>query len=186
LYFYKDKRIVRFSSTKYIFISSLLTMFLLTTSCDRNEGFPDEPEITEISFGPHPETGENTLFVTFTDGDGDFGIAPNDPDFPLTIGPDSLPNPYYYNFWVEYFELREGEWVFVDRPGEENFRIPVLTPQGQNKQLEVKLEVFMGEPELPYLLAESDTIKFRVTLVDRALNESQPRDTESIFMPADG
>ena len=123
------------------------------------------------------------MIVEFSDGDGDFGISPNDPKFPEYLDPDSTQlNPYYYNLWIDYFEKREGEWILVQTPGTFNFRIPVLTPDGQNKQLEVKITNDMSF-DLPLPTAESDTIKFKVTLVDRAKHQSVPEETDAIYMP---
>ncbi len=148
------------------------------TSCNEKNDWPDEPVITNLSF----DLAQKLLIIDFTDGDGDFGISPGDPDFPEFLDPDSLiPNPYYYNLWIDYYELRDGEWVYVEPLGTFNFIVPDLTPQGQTKQLEVTITNDMSF-ELPYGLAESDSIKFEVVLVDRAKNESLPEETELLVI----
>ncbi len=162
----------------YIFFIFLVPAL---SNCERGDEFPNEPVITAIDF----DDANSDLIIEFTDGDGDYGIEAEDPDFPYYLDDDSTEvNPYYFNLWIDYYELRDGEWVFVEPKSEAgfNFRVPNLTPDGQNKQLEVIFTNDMST-ELPYLLAESDTIKFRVTLVDRAKNESVPEETSAIYMP---
>ncbi len=164
-------------------ITFVVLAFLLggvTVSCDRSDGFPDEPVITKLEF----DTDIRSMVIEFTDGDGDFGIDGDDPDFPQYLDPDSTElNPYYTNLWIDYYEKQEGEWVLVEPENTFNFRVPVLTPTGQNKQLEVVITNDLSA-DIPYPTAESDTIKFIVTLVDRAKNESIPAETGELFVPA--
>jgi len=180
LYLYKD-RLSKKSFVKKIILAYLLGVFILLSGCLRNDDFPDEPTITSIEFN----SDDTLLIVEFTDGDGDFGIAPEDPDFPLYLDADSTElNPYYNNLWIDYYEKVDGEWLFVQPENDQgfNFRIPVLTPTGQNKQLEVIITNAM-EGEVPYLLSEADTFRLDVQLVDRSLNESEIASTGEIIMP---
>jgi len=166
---------------KKIILAYLLGILILGTGCLKNDEFPDEPVITSVEF----MADDTLLVVEFTDGDGDFGIDGDDPDFPLYLDADSTElNPYYNNLWIEYYEKVDGEWLYVDPENEQgfNFRIPVLTPQGQNKQLEVIITNAM-EGEVPYLLSEADTFRLDIQLVDRSLNESEIVSTDPIVMP---
>lgn len=168
----------RFNYTSSFLIPLVLIIGVVVMACNRAEELPVEPVITSLSF----DTQSEALKLEFTDGDGDFGIGP-DYDEPPFLDPDStIVNPYYTNLWIDYYEKREGEWVLVETPDSFNFRVPVLTPEGQNKQLEVKITYDMSF-ELPFPTAQSDTIKFRVTLVDRARHESVPKETEAIYLP---
>ena len=161
----------------FAFMTVLAGAFLL--SCESDKDFPDEPVINSLEF----DSLNKALIINFTDGDGDFGIDNDAPPFNGYLDPDStIPNPYYYNLWLEYFEKREGDWVLVETPGTFNYRVPVLTPAGQNKQLDVKITYDMSF-ELPFENAQSDTIKFGVTLVDRSLKESIPEQTGEIVFP---
>ncbi len=158
-----------------------ILLVILATSCNDKNDFPDKPEIISINFEAVP----SNLVVEFTDGDGDFGLGDQDlADFPPYLDNDSTQrNPFFYNYWLDLFELLDGEWVQIE-PAEGstfNARIKVLTPEGQNKQLEVKITNDLSL-ELPSLV-QSDTVKFRVTLVDRARNQSVPRETEPIYLP---
>lgn len=162
----------------FIFCLFLGALVILSACNDKND-FPNEPVITKIDF----DLVNTYLIVDFTDGDGDFGISPDDPDFPFYLDSDStIPNPYYYNLWIDYFEKREGKWVLIEPENTFNFRVKVLTPEGQNKQLEVRITNDLST-EIPYLFAESDTVKFGVTLVDRSLNESVTEETAELVIP---
>ncbi len=167
-------------STAQIFkLIAALTCLGLFAACDDGNTFPDEPVINSLSW----DNSLEHLIVEFTDGDGDFGIDGEDSRFPLYVnGDSSMVNPYYYNLWIDYFEKQDGEWVLIEPENTFSFRVPVLTPDGQNKQLDVLITNDLST-EIPYLLSESDTIKFRVTMVDRALRESVPMETEVIIAP---
>lgn len=123
------------------------------------------------------------MIIDFTDGDGDFGITPGDPDFPEyiePIGPDSTKNPYYHNLWIDYYEMHDGEWELIEPNNSFNFIVPDLTPQGQTKQLEVTITNDLSF-DLPYS-DKSDTIKFSVVLVDRAKNHSLKEETDLLVI----
>ncbi len=160
-----------------IYVLLALLLAASSSSCDKSKDFPDEPVINALRF----DSVEKALIINFTDGDGDFGLNSMEPPFNGFLDPDStIPNPYYNNLWLDYFEKRNGEWVLVETPSTFNYRVPVLTPAGQNKQLDVKITYDMSF-ELPFDNAQSDTIKFRVTLVDRSLKESIPEETSPII-----
>lgn len=153
-------------------------MAVFVVSCENVKDFPDEPVINSLVF----DSLTQSMIIKFTDGDGDFGIDHDNPPFQEFLDSDStIPNPYYYNLWVDYYEKREGEWELIHTPSTFNYRVPVLTPDGQNKQLDVKITYDMAF-DLPLPTAESDTIKFNVTLVDRAKNESSTEETGVIIL----
>lgn len=158
---------------------AILAAGAFLSACEHESDFPPEPVINSLSF----DTSNYSMVVEFTDGDGDFGIPENDPAYNYYLDEDSTQlNPYYYNLWVDYYEKREGEWVLVTPPSSFSWRVPVLTPAGQNKQLEVKITNDMSF-DLPLLTAQSDTIKFRVVLIDRAKNQSNPEETQPLYIP---
>lgn len=160
----------------FVLVTSVMAIFIV--SCENVKDFPDEPVINSLVF----DSLSQSMIIKFTDGDGDFGIDNDNPPFQEFLDPDStMPNPYYYNLWVDYYEKRDGEWELIHTPSTFNYRVPVLTPEGQNKQLDVKITYDMSF-DLPLPTAESDTIKFNVTLVDRAKNESLPKETGTIVL----
>lgn len=162
----------------FVFLTAILLGGM--ASCVSDKNFPDEPVINSVEF----DSLKKALIINFTDGDGDFGIENGDPRFEEFLDADStIRNPYYYNLWVDYFEKREGEWVMVHTPNTFNFRVPNLTPQGQNKQIEVRITYDLKH-DIPLPTAQSDTIKFSVVLVDRAKHESLPKETDAIVLPS--
>ncbi len=168
---------------------------LLLVACRDDDELPDEPVINEISY----DMASDDLKVRFTDGDGDFGLTDDmiDPPF-QALNKDSTSNFFHYNLHVEPFIKQGGEFI----PASTNplalgyrYRIPDLTPQGQNKQLRVLVTVDFSEgikevrslfaPDSASAATHTDTIQFKVTLVDRALNVSQPAYTQpKVFGPS--
>lgn len=149
--------------------------------CLELEELPDEPVINEMWY----DQGTGELNIRFTDGDGDFGLAPRDTIPPFQFaGEDGEPNFYHFNLHVDLFYREEGVWVPVElEPGALGFsaRIPNLTPEGQNKQLRVLIRWdFSGE--VPAIFPEgADSVKFDAVLVDRALNISLPGEAEAVL-----
>lgn len=167
-------------------VAAVAAIVWMASSCKRTEDFPDDPVITSIEYLEATEE----LVVTFTDGDGNFGLHENEIDPPYQPYLDSAetePNPYHYNYWLDYYKKDEdGEWVIVELPGNANFRIPFLTPTGQDKQLEVTITNDLAtEMPLPPYIVEGDTVKLAVTLIDRDLNHSNVAETDPFAAPAE-
>lgn len=139
-------------------------------SCLKPETFPVEPAIKFESFTAMQDSG--LLIISFTDGDGDIGLSEAD-----TTG-DFAPNSvYHHNLFIEYYEKDDlAGWVRgTDLSGDDIeflYRIPYLTPNGNNKALKGNIEVTIEPSYFNPLSSESDTIKYRIKLVDRNLNES--------------
>ena len=142
-------------SSKIEFIISfflVVGMIFLFSSCFLPEELPPEPKIEFEGFilikdTLEPKLGNPAhliwLKISFTDGDGDIGLAEG----------DTLPQPYYDNN------------LFINNIG---YRIPDITPKGQNKTLkgEIDVEIWIIPASL------YDTIVYEIYLVDRALNLS--------------
>ena len=147
---------------------------LLLPACLKTEKFPVEPLIEYKSLEQFGDSA--SLVISFTDGDGDIGLAPGDTFPPY----DTLP--YYYNLFVEYEELQNGTWTTVDLLLPLYYRIPVITPAGQNKTLEGDIAVALAPfPTNPVSLF--DTVRYTVKLVHRDLHESNTVITEEIVTP---
>ncbi|MCB9193042.1 MAG: hypothetical protein H6597_00795 [Flavobacteriales bacterium] len=147
---------------------------LLGVSCLKTESFPDTPQITFKSFARFDDSASVT--ITFTDGDGDIGLDASDTFPPY----DTLP--WRYNLFLEYEELQNGTWVpYEDLALPLYYRVPRITPTGQNKTLEgeiaVTLQPFPTIPNPPY-----DTIRYSIKLADRALHESNVVYTDRIVV----
>ncbi len=147
---------------------------VLLPSCLKFEEFPIEPQIEFDSFEQYGDSAK--LKFHFTDGDGDIGLAPRDTFPPY----DTLP--YYYNLFLDYYKLDNGTWELVELALPLYYRVPVITPTGQNKALEGDMEVFL----YPYPTLSGttgDTIKYTIQLVDRALHLSNIEETDRIIVP---
>ncbi|MBI9038807.1 MAG: hypothetical protein JEY97_11790 [Bacteroidales bacterium] len=140
---------------------SAISLFLFS-SCQKTEKYSDIPQIefsgiTKI-FTPNNIVDKVVLKIAFTDGDGDIGLTQN----------DTLP-PYDYNFFIKYFEKREGEFVEVVLADFSfNARIPILTPEGRNKSIKGEIQ----DTIIINTMSVYDTIRFETYIVDRALHES--------------
>lgn len=144
---------------------------LVLAGCGPKEKFPEQPLITFKSFEQLGNSAK--LTISFTDGDGDLGLDPSDDQPPF----DSA-SIYYNNFFLKYEEMQNGVWETPDLPLAVNYRIPRITPSGQNKTLQgdIAVDLFWPiRPGSPY-----DTVRFEVMIVDRALNESNRVHTHPI------
>jgi len=171
------------SITKISFVV-LISLIILASSCLKVETYPDEPIIEYKSF----EVFEDSAIVTvsFTDGDGDIGLENGD-----TTG-DFAPGSFFYsNAYLEYYELMNGEWVKgTADPGGNNFptadtivftnRLPNITPIGQNKALKGDIRLTLEPNYFNPFSNFNDTIKYKIILIDRALNISNQIETETI------
>lgn len=158
----------------------LFAIAAMSSACREDQDLPDEPVINEVSFN----SLDKNLHFRFTDGDGDVGLGPGDTLSPFQPDPDAFGNPtnrFYFNLWIDYFEKIDGEWVQVLTASPIDFRVPVLTPQGQNKQLRVKVTYDMGS-FLPFITAQSDTIKLSVRIADRSLHLSNIAETPPFYL----
>jgi len=140
----------------------IIFSFILFFACQKIEKYPDIPEIEFVGvtriINPDNIIDKVVLKISFTDGDGDIGLTQN----------DTLP-PYDYNFFIKYFEKRDGEFVeVVLKDFSFNARIPVLTPEGRNKSIKGEIQ----DTIIVNTMSAYDTIRFETYIVDRALHES--------------
>ena len=166
----------------------LIVLTVIVGSCRKFETFPIKPEITFVDFVllMNPQTGiseRGVIKFNYTDGDGDLGLRSKD-----TLPPFHSSGDYYYNMIIKYFEKQNGEFVEVpivvwNTETQQydtltfNSRFPVLTPLGGNMNIKGLFQdtVYVYNP-----LSEYDTIKFKVSIYDRALHLSNEIETGSI------
>ena len=138
------------------YFASFAAICVLSVACTPDPVFPDEPIIT---FKEYQYNGVDTLKVvfSFTDGDGDIGVAPtgNDSNMVLTL----------------YYKGPDGEF-HVARPGVSQtdsiyytYRIPELQ-EGQ-AGLEGDIYLVVNPQFMLY-----DTIQFNAFLLDQSHNKS--------------
>ena len=153
----------------------LAVIGLLVGGCLKSEEFPKEPRIEFKSFEFFGDSA--SLVIKFTDGDGDIGLGQSD-----TQPPFDTASTYYFNLFLGHSEKRNGEWFDVEFPEPISYRIPRITPGGQNKSLEGEIAVAI-DPFSLFITDNSDTVRYSVELVDRALNVSNQVSTGDIIVP---
>lgn len=154
-----------------------IIFFVISTliSCKKIEIYPDEPMITfkSVIVKDSSDILDNPikyvkLVFEVRDGNGDIGLDDQD-----TIGPFHRDSLYYYNLYIKEYEKIGDDYIEVeDNNFARNFRIPNLTPEGQNKTLKAEVSV-----EMEYRYSESNPLKFKefkyfYHLYDRAFNKS--------------
>jgi hypothetical protein len=147
---------------------------VLGTGCLKSEEFPIEPRLTFKRFDLFGDSA--SVVVSFTDGDGDVGLNASDLQPPFDTG-----SVYYNNLFLEYYEMRNGEWVRPTLLLPYNYRIPRITPTGQNKALEGDIAVAIKP--WPIAPPQFDTVRFSVRMYDRALHESNTVFTDPAKLP---
>lgn len=152
-------------------VAALIAVAFSVVGCFPEEQFPPEPKITFKSFVQFTDSA--SLTISFTDGDGDIGLDPADINPPFDTA-----SPYYYNLFLEYYELQNGQWVKPELLLPYYYRVPRITPTGQNKALQGDIAVALKPwpiSSLPF-----DTVRFSVRLVDRSLKESNEVFTDPV------
>ncbi|MFH0760425.1 MAG: hypothetical protein V2A67_02835 [Bacteroidota bacterium] len=169
----------------FLFNPVLLLMLILSaSSCNPVVDYPDEPVIsfTSVDVRDSVDALDNTIkrvTITFhlTDGNGDIGLGTSD-----TTGVFHQDSLYYNNLFIREFEKIDGEFVAVPEPvGLKKYRIPDITPSGQNKTLIADISVsleypYSGSTPLPF-----SEFCYQFYVVDRELNISNT-DTTSVIV----
>lgn len=162
----------------------LFALALLLAACREVVDYPDVPQISFTSLESKDSTDalDNpvkrvTLTFRLIDGNGDVGLGNSDVTGPFH--PDSL---YYNNLFVQEYKKDNGAFVAVSEPGGlKKYRIPDLTPTGQNKTLIADVSVTVEYPYTSLNPLPFNEFRYEFYLVDRALNISN-RDTSSIII----
>lgn len=167
------------NSTKVRFIFSFFIMGFILTACFKKEEYPVVPVITYESFIIAGDTA--VLTFNFTDGDGDLGLSESD-----TLAPYNTESEYYYNLYLNYYEKTDdnGWEIGKDLEGDSiqfKYRMKPIEYSGKTKGLKGQMAVNMGSLFYNNLSTESDTIKYSIQLIDKALNKSNIIETEEII-----
>ncbi len=175
-----DSTKIKQKSITFTMLKMFLFFILMITliNCRKPEEFPIEPKIEFVSLTKIPTPNgiddKGILTISFTDGDGDVGLSESD-----TLSPFDTSSVYYYNFFIDYFEKKQGVYTKVDLPFSINSRIPVLNSSGSTKPLKgtIEIELFINNILSPY-----DTIRFECSICDRALHMSNKIVTSEIVI----
>jgi len=145
------------------------------------------PEIPEISFENvyvidsvdilDNKTKVVELLFTVIDGDGDIGLKEQD-----TIGPYNKDSTYYYNLFITELEKVNGSFIEVENTlFPRNYRIPYLTPEGQNKNLKATVKVSIEYSYNDRNPLAFNVFKYEFYLVDRQLHHSNIDTSTTIY-----
>lgn len=171
-----DITLLSLPKLRYFLMPFIVMSMIIFSSCFKPVAYPDEPS---IEFKDFIVKGDSAILsINFIDGNGDVGIDPSN-----LLPPFDTASFYHYNLYLEYYEKMEGQWVkgTIDPNGNNfptgdtinfAFRIKNLTPTGQNKTLKGVINVTLEPIYYNLISNHSDSIKFRISLYDRALNRS--------------
>lgn len=164
---------------KAVPITIIAILVLLLPSCFDNPNYPNEPVLTYDNFIIEGDSAD--LSFDFTDGDGDIGLTDSEIQPPFNQG-----SYYHYNLYVQYWEKNDVlGWVpGYDANGDSiifRYRIKPILEGNKEKALKgnisVSIEPIFYNPTSP----DSDTVRYRVQLIDRALNKSNWMETDVII-----
>jgi len=155
----------------------LCLLLTALTSCGHREVFPVEPRIEFVRLDKIDNgTGidnQADLVIYFEDGDGDIGLDEAD-----TNGVFAVDSPYYYNFFINYYEKQNGVWTEVELPTPLHARLPYLSYNvPESIKGEITITTFINNYTSPY-----DTIMLSCYLVDRELHVSNTVSTPEIII----
>jgi hypothetical protein len=131
------------------------------------------------------------VIFSYKDGDGDIGLNPGDTFAPYNSMPDANgkeTNPYYYNLYIDYLTLDNGEFKPVIIPNTTDTlrffaRIKNITPDGKYKAIRGDFDWRILPPSGPAYAGLSRTIKLKISIYDRALNKSNTAVSPAIQLP---
>jgi hypothetical protein len=166
--------------TRSCFLLTLSLAALLLSSCRKDEEFPVEPQIEYLNFIKYGNDSAD-FYISFTDGDGDIGLDKGD-----TFPPYNRGSIYYYNIYLRYqYKDSAGNYKDYALPLippdtvpdtlEWKYRIPVVTPFGQDKSLNGEIHVRLYGPYQVH-----PTYRYRCYIYDRALNKSNVADSPDL------
>lgn len=152
----------------------MLVLCTLSFGCLDRQEYPSTPQITYSGIQLFQNVAGNdsaaVIQVRFTDGDGNIGLNQGDTLAPYT-------GQFYYNCFIEYYELQNGTWVKPALNPPFYYRIPPLS--GNQHAIEGTIDIRLNAPF--YSPSAFDTIKYSVTIADRALNLSNTVETPAIL-----
>lgn len=164
--------------TKIKLFFSFLMLVVLVSSCFKSEEYPIEPIISDPVFVFSGDSAKLTF--SFTDGDGDIGLAPED-----TIAPYNPASYFHYNLHLDYYEKDDENGWQRGRNLEGDsivfqYRLKPIVVKGKARGIKGTMDVTIINFSNPFSI-ESDTIRYTIKLIDKALNESNLIETEEIY-----
>ncbi|WP_303311078.1 hypothetical protein [Hymenobacter sp. BT730] len=162
---------------------------LLLNACITPPDYPDTPsiefkDIKAVRKSPVTGTYDSVaVTVSFKDGDGDLGLDPTDTIPPYNqYNADGTENRFYNNYFFQPL-LKGEDGVFrpLDFAFPYNSRYPRLTTTERNEP--IKGDLTFSQLFFRGSFPAGAEVRFEVTIVDRALHESNKVMTSSIIIP---
>lgn len=157
----------------------MFSLVLFVVSCFKQEEYPLEPIIRFVDFQIVGETGR--IIMEFTDGDGDIGLREDEIFTPYH------PESYFYNnMYISYWEKDDSEgWkIGTTALGDTivfPYRIKPFTDLTNKKPIKGTIDVMLEPLYYNPFSNQSDTIRYGIILIDRALNSSNELITPEII-----
>ncbi|MEX0968153.1 MAG: hypothetical protein WD077_13010 [Bacteroidia bacterium] len=171
---------------KIIIVSLPVLAAGLLAGCKKTAGLLDVPVLTYLQMEEQTSSDTLTIRIGYEDGNGDIGLSPGD-----TFPPFDPGSQYFYNLHVEYLEKINDTFQTVsmnhpDPGGPLNFhtRISRLLGAGRDPQPitgEIRYEILLDFPLLQ-LPVVGDTVKLRVWIYDRDLNQSNTLESNEFIL----
>jgi hypothetical protein len=169
------------SHTKIILLLIVhCSLLIALTSCKKEQGYSIIPDIQFQGYSLLSDASgiDTTLILTlsFTDGDGDIGLSQSD-----TLPPFNIKSQYYYDFFTDFYERQYGILTLKHLNPPYNFRLPLITIMGSNKNIKGTILVNYSFTKNGYT-SKFDTIALQVYIVDRDLHKSNVIMTPDIIL----
>ena len=164
--------------TKIKLIFSTIMLVVLVSSCFKSEVYPIEPIIADPIFAFSGDSAQLTF--SFTDCDGDIGLAPAD-----TLAPYNSASYYHYNLHLDYYEKDDvnGWQRGRNLDGDSivfQYRLKPIVVKGKARGIKGTMDVTIVNFSNPFS-DQADTIRYTIKLIDKALHESNVIETNEIY-----
>ena len=159
-------------------IGLFLICLLVFSACFKKKKFAETPSIQFLEFTRNGDSAKISL--SFQDGEGDIGLDPDQ-----VIAPYDPSSKYHYNLYMVYYEKDDvlgwipGKDINGDTIVFKNRILPIYS--GKSKGVEGKIIATIEPLFYNPFSNQSDTIKYKIQLIDRALHESEWIESSVIY-----
>lgn len=124
------------------------------------------------------------ITISYRDGNGDIGLNVGDtlPPYQRFEVGGVIENPFFFNYHCAIERKVNGSYQPFPLPNNANLngRVAPLTDLGKSNPVEGTITYNLGIE--PSIFNFNDTIRFKIFIIDRALNISNTIETDSIIV----
>jgi hypothetical protein len=167
----------------------VFVLFSILIGCIAKPDYPVIPSIEHLTTNNFRTSNSRidsvSVTIKFKDGDGDLGLKPTDTFPPYQqLLPNGKINPNYYNFDVKIERKTLGNFAELPLDFPLSGRFPYLNTEDRKSALEGTLTYYFNVPFGGFIspIREFDTLRFSVSIKDRALHESNVVKTNEIVI----